>query len=60
MSFLEEMETYEIVSERYYPLSSFSFFSEKEKIFVIGDIKSYMGYITEKFLAPVVNSLLSE
>lgn len=60
MSFLEEMETYEIVSERYYPLSSFSFLSEDDKIFVISDIKSYIGYITEKFLAPVVNSLLSE
>jgi hypothetical protein len=60
MSFLEEMETYEIVSERYYPLSSFSFFSEEGKIFVISNIKSYLGYITERFLAPVVNSLLSE
>jgi hypothetical protein len=60
MSFLAEMETKEIVSERYYPLSSFSFFSEEDKIFVISDIKSYMGYITDKFLAPVVNSLLRE
>ena len=60
MSFLAELETKEIVSERHYPLSSFPFFSEDDKIFVISDIKSYMGYITEKFLAPVVNSLLSE
>lgn len=58
MSFLGEMETKEIVSERSYPLSSFSFFSEDDKIFVISDIKSYMGYITDKFLTPVVNSLL--
>lgn len=59
MSFLGEMETKEIVSERHYPLSSFSFFSGDDKIFVISDIKSYMGYITKKFLTPVVNSLLS-
>jgi hypothetical protein len=59
MCFLEEMQTKEIVSERYYPLSSFSFFSENDKIFVISDIKSYMGYITDKFLKPVVDSLLS-
>jgi len=59
MSFLGEMKKKEIVSERYYPLFSFSFFSEDDKIFVISDIKSYMGYITDKFLTPVVNSLLS-
>ena len=58
LGFLEEMETKEIVSERYYPLSSFSFFSEDDKIFVITDIKDYMRYITDKFLTPVVNSLL--
>ena len=58
MGFLEEMKTEEIVSERYYPLSSFSFFSEDDKIFVIRDIKSYVDYITNKFLTPVVDSLL--
>ena len=58
MGFLEEMQTKEIVNERYYPLSSFSFFSEDEKIFVIKDIKRYMSYITETFLTPVVDSLL--
>lgn len=58
MSFLEEMQTKEIVGERYYPLSSFSFFSEDDKIFVIRDIKSYMDYITNKFLTPVVDLLL--
>jgi len=58
MNFLEEMQNKEIVSERYYPVSSFSFFSEEDKIFVIRNIKSYMSYITKKFLTPVVDSLL--
>ena len=59
IGFLDEMQTKEIVGERYYPLSSFSFFSDNDKIFVITGIKGYMSYITEKFLTPVVNSLLS-
>lgn len=59
VSFLEEMQFREIVSERYYPMSSFSFFSDNEKIFVIKDIKSYMDYIKTQFLIPVVDSLLA-
>ena len=58
MGFLGEMQGEEIVNERYYPLSSFSFFSDEDKIFVISDIKSFMSYITSKFLTPVVDSLL--
>jgi len=37
LAFLEEMQKNDIVNERYYPLSSFSFFSEE-------DIISYQGY----------------
>jgi len=59
MGFLGEMQGKEIVNERYYPLSSFSFFSDDDKIFVVRDIKSFMSYITSKFLTPVVDSLLS-
>jgi len=58
MGFLGEMGQKEIVNEKYYPLSSFSFFSEEDKIFVIKDIKNYMSFITKKFLTPVVNSLI--
>lgn len=58
IGFLEEMQRKDIVNERYYPLSSFSFFSEDDKIFVIRDIKSYMDFIANKFLSPVVDSLL--
>ncbi|MCK4995315.1 MAG: hypothetical protein KAR55_00360, partial [Thermoplasmatales archaeon] len=59
MGFLGEMQGKEIVNERYYPLSSFSFFSDDDKIFVISDIKSFVSYITNKFLTSVVDSLLS-
>ena len=59
MGFLGEMESNQIVGERYYPLSSFSFFSEEDKIFVVNNIRSYMNYITKKFLKPVVDGLLS-
>jgi hypothetical protein len=58
MGFLGEMQSKEIVSERYYPLSSFSFFSDNDKIFVISDIKSYMRFLNDKFLTPIVDSLL--
>jgi hypothetical protein len=58
IDFLEEMEEREIVSERQYPLSSFSFFNEEDKIFVVSNIKDYMKFITNKFLKPVVDSLL--
>jgi regulator of replication initiation timing len=58
MAFLSEMEKIDIVSKRYYPLSSFSFFSEEDEIFVIKDIKKYMGFIEKKFLKHVVDSLL--
>jgi hypothetical protein len=59
INFLEEMNTKNIVNERYYPLSSFSFFSEDDKIFVIKDIKAFMEYISNKFLQPVVNQIIS-
>lgn len=59
IGFLGEMQAKDIVNERYYPLSSPSFFSDGEKIFVIKDIKNFMNYITKKFLTPVVDSLLS-
>lgn len=59
MEFLAEMQNDGFVAERYYPLSSFSFFSDEDKIFVIKDIKKYMEFSKEKFLKPVVNSLLS-
>ena len=52
------MQQNDIVNERYYPLSTPSAFSNDDKIFVITDIKSYMGFITMKFLSPVVNALL--
>lgn len=57
IGFLEEMNVKDIVSERSYPLSSFSFFSDNEKIFVIKDIKAFMDYIRRNFLIPVVDSL---
>ena len=59
LGFLQEMQTQNIVTERYYPLTSSSFFSEEDKIFVIQDIKNYLKYITDKLLAPIVDSLLS-
>ena len=58
ISFLNEMEKKEIVSERYYPLSSFTFLNEEDKIFVIKDIKKYMNFIERKFLKHVVDSIL--
>jgi len=60
IGFLKEMENKEIVGERYYPISSFSFFNKEDKIFVIKDIKKYMGFIKKKFLKPVVDSLLEK
>jgi hypothetical protein len=59
ITFLEEMQTIDIVNERFYPLSSFLFFNE-EKIFVVRDINKYMGFIANKFLSPVVESILEE
>jgi len=59
IGFLEEMQGKEIVNERYYPMSSFSFFNDDEKIYVIKDIKSYMEFIKIQFLLPVVNSLIA-
>jgi len=58
IEFLQDMQEKDIVNERMYPLSSFSFFSDDEKIFVIRDIKRYMDYLKIKFLSPVVNTLL--
>ena len=59
IGFLDEMENKEIVNERMYPLSSFSFFSDEEKMFVIQDIDGYMQFIKNRFLTPVVDSILS-
>ena len=58
MEFLSEMQKSGFVNERYYPVSSFSFFSDEDKIFVIQDIKKYMQFSKNKFLEPVVDSLL--
>lgn len=58
ISFLNEMEKKDIVSERYYPISSFTFLNEEDKIFVIKDIKKYMDFIEKKFLKHVVDSIL--
>jgi len=58
MDFLSEMQKSDFVNERYYPMSSFSFFSDEDKIFVIKDIRKYMEFSKEKFLKPVVDSLL--
>jgi hypothetical protein len=58
ISFLNEMIKKEIVSERYYPLSSLTFLDEEDKIFVIKDIKKYMDFIEKKFLRHVVDSIL--
>jgi len=35
-----------------------NYFNKEDKIFVIKDIKKYMGFIKKKFLKPVVDSLL--
>ncbi len=59
IGFLEDMQKKDIVNERYYPLSSLSFFSDNDIIYVIKDIKSYMDFITSKFLTSVVDSLLT-
>ena len=58
ISFLKEMQNKGIVDERFYPLSSFSFFSDEEKIFVVRNIKSYLDFIESKFLSPVAVSLI--
>jgi len=57
LSFLEDMQQKTMVNERYYPLPSFSFFSDEDKLFVIKDIKAYMELITHQFLTPVVDAL---
>jgi len=59
IEFLDEMQEKGFISERYYPFSSFSFFSDEDTIYVIQDIKKYMQFCYSKFLAPVVDSLLS-
>ena len=59
IEFLIEMENMGIVNERMYPLSSFSFFSDEDRIYLIKDIKGFMDFISKKFLGAVVNSLLS-
>lgn len=59
IEFLNEMQEKGFVAERYYPLSSLSFFSDEDTIFMIQDIKRYMQFCQGKFLEPVVDSLLS-
>ena len=59
IGFLHDMQGKDIVNERMYPLSSFSFFSDDEKIFIVKDINNYMKYIKERYLSPIVESLLS-
>ena len=59
IGFLEELRDKLIVNERYYPLTSFTFFTEDDRIFVIKDIKKYMEYLGKKFLDPVVKDLIS-
>ena len=59
IAFLQDMVTRGVVSERKYPISTTSYFSD-DRLFVISDIKKYMGFITEKFLTPVVDSLLKK
>jgi len=59
IEFLNEMQEKGFVNERYYPFSSFSFFSDEDTIYVIKDIKKYMDFCHSKFLVPVVDSLLS-
>ncbi|UCF12351.1 MAG: hypothetical protein JSW06_09990 [Thermoplasmatales archaeon] len=58
LEFLESMQRAGIVSERNYPLTSLSFFTEGDKIYAIRDVKEYMHFITLQFLTPVVDSLL--
>jgi hypothetical protein len=59
IEFLNQMQEKGFVAERYYPLSSFSFFSDEDTIFMIQDIKGYMQFCQNKFLVPVVDLLLS-
>ena len=59
IEFFGEMQEKEIVVERYYSLSSSSFFIDEEMMFIIKDITRYMDYIKTKFLIPVVDSLLN-
>lgn len=59
LNFLQAMQEKNIISERYYPLGTFSFFSD-DKIFIIKDIKKYMDVITTQFLTPTVDSLLKK
>jgi len=59
IEFFEEMQNKEIVVERYYFLYSSSFFINEEMMFIIKDITRYMDYINNKFLKPVVDSLLN-
>jgi len=60
MGFIDEMKKNDIVKERNYPISSSMFDDQNERIFVIKDIKGFMGFITNKFLTPVVDSVLKQ
>jgi len=59
VKFFDEMHSKGVVDKRYYPLSTDSFFTDDDTIFVIKDIKSFMDFITSKFLTPVVDSLIA-
>ena len=58
LGFLRAMEQQGIVQERFYSMSSFSFFGDDDTIYVIKDIKQYMTFLTRLFLTPVIDSLL--
>jgi len=59
LDFLTEMQNQGIVTERFYPMNTESFFSDEDTIYVIQNIKAYMDFITSKLLNPVVDSLLA-
>ena len=58
VSFLRRMQRLGVIEERYYPLSTFSVFTDGDTMFVIKDIGDYMRFITETFLKPVAEALL--
>ena len=59
-TFLEDMKKQDILNERFYALSSSSFFTDDETLYVIEDIKAYMKNLDTLFLTPVVDSLVKK
>jgi hypothetical protein len=59
LTFFTEMEQHGIITARYYPMPSPSFFSDPDKLYLIKDIKQYLQFITDRFLTPVVDRLLA-